>query len=277
MRKINQLLMVLFLTICACVNRNPVRVEVIPTHEQDTAKDTVKENFLKTSPLDSLLADKFINYEWDSLSYGKQRFTELFITYLKNKELFLDELPLLEKVGVSITSPASGRVKMYSYDDWTGGSWHNHKTFIQYMDENEKLKYREWIINNGNASLFKIVGSFQSQGEEYCIIEEWNKISGMERYRAFWVTTIDNFGMMKPTLRYFPLEQLEGGGIWKIDRKKKYIYCTYPPVFVREDGISREVVFVKFNPETFSFTHSEAHRKQFETHKYWRLINIDDE
>ena len=145
------------------------------------------------------------------------------------------------------------------------------------MDENEKLKYMEWIINNGNDSHFIIVGSFENQGKEYCIIEEWNQLSAHERFRSIRVTIIDKFGEVHPTLKFFPLEELERGGVWKIDSIGRNIYCYYAPEIVKEDEGLREVVFVQFDPETFSFTHSQAHQKQFEPHKYWRLINIDDE
>ena len=255
----------------------------------DTVTEQVAEP-TEASLLDSLLA---ANFNTSGATDGMMAFTELFITYLKDNDLFLHEMPLLKETGMSITSSASGKVKMYSYDDrCCMQAWINYITFIQYIDKNGDLTYKEWSERGCYNPSYEILGSFNNQGKEYCIIEAWSRVSPEDgislkkRFRRIWVATIESSGEMKPTLRYFPLQELASGGIWKIDRVHENIYCSYETEKVSKivNGVSysQEVLFVEFDPLTYTFTHSEAHLHQFgdkssmASHKSWKLINIDN-
>ncbi len=103
--------------------------------------------------IDSLLTNNFrkmISAEpqlrYDSLSPA---FKSQLLKYLANPITFRNEFDLLSKFITIKTSPDK-KIKFYSWDDLTGGTWHNTSCVAQFEADNGKIVAQQ--INSGKEA-----------------------------------------------------------------------------------------------------------------------------
>lgn len=98
--------------------------------------------------IDDELTQSFHNLMQGGISHeNADKFTEILEEKLKNPITFENTLPNLEHK-ISIVASPDKRLKFYSWDNRTGGTWHNMSVIAQYKDEKGIIRVKE--LNNSN-------------------------------------------------------------------------------------------------------------------------------
>lgn len=82
---------------------------------------------------------EFVNRPGDSLNYYSKKFDMQFMALVKNNSQTLTyPFDLLKHQGIHIQTSADGKFRIYSWDNRTGGSWHQYSQIFQF-ESNKKI------------------------------------------------------------------------------------------------------------------------------------------
>lgn len=98
----------------------------------------------------SSLYDELRTANWEAKDTLVPNFTNKLYTTLENPESFNYSFDSLSTKIYKVTSP-NKKVKIWSWDEFTGGTWDKNMTAVQFLAANEKLGFRQ--LNSGEEMM----------------------------------------------------------------------------------------------------------------------------
>ncbi len=88
--------------------------------------------------------------DWEAKDTLLPAFTNMLYTTLAKPESFSHSFDSISTKILRVTSP-DNKIKIWSWDTYAGGSWHQNMTAVQFMSEDGKLGFRQ--LNSGEEMM----------------------------------------------------------------------------------------------------------------------------
>ena len=129
----------------------------------------------------------------DSLTAANNEFEKLLLKHTSNPQTMRYDFKSLRKSGLQVSSSEDGKLRIYSWDTWNGGTMHFFKNIFQY--EADSKVYSEIIGDNSEMNpqtFYYKINDIISENKKYYLAQNMATYSSALTAHSIKVFSIDN-------------------------------------------------------------------------------------